>query len=166
MEKGLSEGETLLDQLFPAKAEDIGQYSPLTLAYIGDAAYELLVRSLLLRQGNAPVQKLHRRASQPVKAPAQARMIRRLSQQGYLSEAEEAVYKRGRNAKSHTVARHASVSEYRMATGFEALMGWLYLKKDYGRMLTLIRKGLDAGMEQILGLDQKDGCSPVLEEDL
>ena len=50
MEKGLSEGETLLAQLFPAKAEDIGQYSPLTLAYIGDAAYELIVRSLLLRQ--------------------------------------------------------------------------------------------------------------------
>ena len=161
METGLKELEALADQLFGGVSADIGQYSPLVLAYIGDAAYELVIRSLLLKQGNAPVQKLHRRASQLVKASAQARMIRRLSENGRLLPEEEAVYRRGRNTKSHTVAKHASMIDYRMATGFEALMGWLYLKKDYGRMLCLIREGLDAGMEQILALERQENTHGI-----
>ena len=78
-----------------------------------------------------------------VKASAQAEMIESLLPE--LTEEETAVYKRGRNAKSYTMAKNATMSDYRKATGFEALMGYLYLKEDLGRMIELIRLGLEKG---------------------
>ena len=121
--------------------QDLRSYGPLTLAYIGDAAYEIAVRSLLVQRGNAAVNKLHKRASKLSMASRQSEMIRAIKAD--LTEEERAVYKRGRNAKSYTKAKHATASEYSRATGFEAVVGYLYLKGEDDRIAELIRKGIE-----------------------
>lgn len=126
---------------FELKPVDIRTYSPLTLAYIGDGVYELVIRTVLVEQGNLQPAKLHKKSSGLVKAAAQAAMIRGLEAQ--LTEEELSAFKRGRNAKAYHTAKNASVADYRMATGFEALMGWLYLTGRYERMVSLIRTGLE-----------------------
>lgn len=127
--------------LFALEPEDIRSYSPLTLAYVGDAVYELVIRTMIISKGNAPVNKLHKRSAALVKAPAQAQMMKVI--EPLLSEEELRIYKRGRNAKSYTSAKNASVIDYRIATGFEALMGWLYLQERQERLLELIKIGLE-----------------------
>ena len=127
--------------LFALEPEDIRSYSPLTLAYVGDAVYELVIRTMIISKGNAPVNKLHKRSAALVKAPAQAQMMKVI--EPLLSEEELHIYKRGRNAKSYTSAKNASVIVYRIATGFEALMGWFYLQERQERMLELIKIGLN-----------------------
>lgn len=127
--------------LFALEPEDIRSYSPLTLAYVGDAVYELVIRTMIISKGNAPVNKLHKRSAALVKAPAQAQMMKVI--EPLLSEEELHIYKRGRNAKSYTSAKNASVIDYRIATGFEALMGWFYLQERQERMLELIKIGLN-----------------------
>ena len=118
------------------------QLSPLVLAYIGDSIFDLVIKTYLLdTKGNMQVNKLNRFASNIVKAQSQSEMIWIIGP--LLSPAEEAVYKRGRNAKSYTSAKNASISDYRRATGFEALMGYLYLEGEYERMIQLIKAGLD-----------------------
>lgn len=136
METGLSE----LKELFELKDRDLRTYSPLTLAYIGDGVYELVIRTILVKKGNCPVNQLHKKASSLVKAAAQSKMMELLEPD--LTEEELAVYKRGRNAHSPTMAKHATMADYRRATGFEALMGYLYLKEDYSRIVELVRKGI------------------------
>ena len=136
-------GIEYMQELFQMKEVDIKEYSPLALAYIGDAVYELVIRSLVLSEGNRQVQK---RTSSMVQASAQARMMTVLNDR--LSEEEHAVYKRGRNAKSLSPAKNQSVSDYHKATGFEALVGYLYLKKEWKRMLELIKAGLCALEEE------------------
>ena len=116
------------------------EYSPLTLAYIGDAIFDLLIRTYLVEQGNTQVNKLHKRASSYVKASAQKDILYAI--QDELLPEELAVYKRGRNAKSYTTAKNASVGDYRVATGLEALFGYLYLSERYERILWLLRRGL------------------------
>lgn len=137
--------ETLIRTAFSLPETDIRTYSPLTLAYIGDGIYELVIRTILVERGNAQVNQLHQRASHLVRASAQKDMLHII--EARLSEEELAVYKRGRNAKSATTAKHASVSDYRTATGFEALLGYLYLTARTERMLELIQLGL-AGLKQ------------------
>ena len=122
---------------------DPKQLSPLVLAYIGDCVYDLVIKTYLLdKKGNMPVNKLNRMASSLVKAETQSKLI------GYIEESltadEGAVYKRGRNAKSYTSAKNASIGDYRRATGFEALMGYLYLGRRYDRMVELVKMALDA----------------------
>ena len=112
----------------------------MTLAYIGDGVYEVVIRTILVKKGNCPVNQLHRKASSLVKASAQSNMMDILEPQ--LTEEEQSVYRRGRNAHSPTMAKNATMSDYRRATGFEALIGYLYLKEDYTRMLELIRMGI------------------------
>ena len=129
--------------MFGLEDTDIRTYSPLTLAYIGDAIYELVIRTILVEKGNTQVNKLHNRASRLVKASAQSAMIEKLKP--HLTEEETAVFKRGRNAKSYTMAKNASMSDYRRATGFEALMGYLYLTEQWERMLELIKTGMEEG---------------------
>ena len=119
---------------------DIVNYSPLTLAYIGDAIYEIVVRTILVDQANRQVNKIHKAASELVKAHTQAELVFLIMDE--LTEEERTIYKRGRNAKAVTRAKNASMSDYRTATGFEALMGWLYLTKQSDRMLFLIKEGL------------------------
>lgn len=114
--------------------------SPLVLAYIGDSIYDLAVRTFVISKGNMQVNKLNKHACGLVKAEMQSRMIGFL--EPLLKANEEAVYKRGRNAKSYTSAKNASITDYRRATGFEALMGYLYLNGEYNRMMELIREGL------------------------
>ena len=123
---------TYLKEQFQLKDPDIRSYSPLTLAYIGDGIYELYIRTILIKQGNCQVNKLHKQASRLVKA------------QPHFTQEEEAVYKRGRNAKSYTTAKNATTGDYRRATGFEAVMGYLYLTDQYCRMIDLIKMGLEA----------------------
>nr|WP_051527237.1 ribonuclease III domain-containing protein [[Eubacterium] cellulosolvens] len=123
---------------------DIKQYSPLTLAYIGDCIYELVVRTKVVREANEAVNRLHRKASALVKAEAQSAMIGIFEERGILTEEEQRVYKRGRNAKAYTHAKNASIQEYRRATGFEAVFGYLYLKGDMERLLELAGIGLGA----------------------
>ena len=129
-----------MEEIFEMRKVNIKEYSPLTLAYIGDAVYDLIIRTLVVKKGNQQVQKLHKETITMVQASAQARMITALNDQ--LSEEEHAVYKRGRNAKSASPAKNQSISDYHKATGFEALLGYLYLKNDWKRMLELIRAGL------------------------
>ncbi len=121
---------------------DADTYSPLTLAYIGDAIYEIVIRTMVVAKSNMQVNKLHKKSSSLVNAATQADIIKFLMDSNELTDREVAVYKRGRNAKSFTKAKNASVIDYRMATGFEALMGYLYLKGESVRMMELIKKGL------------------------
>lgn len=139
----MEESLKTLKDMFGLEDTDIRTYSPLTLAYIGDAIYELVIRTILVERGNTQVNKLHNRASRLVKASAQSSMIEKLKP--HLTEEEAAVFKRGRNAKSYTMAKNASMSDYRRATGFEALMGYLYLTEQWERMLELIKTGLEEG---------------------
>ena len=138
MEKGIN---GYITETFGIKLGDIREYSPLTLAYIGDGIYDLVIRSVVVSEGNTAPARLHKRTSQLVKAEAQAKMADALGE--YLSEKEAAILKRGRNAKSYTTAKNARVSEYRKATGFEALMGYLYLTDDFERIVELIKNGLE-----------------------
>ena len=135
----MDESIIYLKEKFSLPQVDIQTYSPLTLAYIGDAAYELVVRTFLVDQGNSRPDKLHRKASSMVKAAAQAAMAEALKDS--LTEEELSVYRRGRNAKSPTMAKNVSMSDYRKATGFEALMGYLYLKGEQKRLIDLVYAG-------------------------
>ena len=129
-----------LKELFHLEDQDLRSYSPLTLAYIGDGVYELIIRTILVKKGNCPVNRLHKKASSLVKAGAQSAIMEVIEEK--LTPEELSVYRRGRNAHSPTMAKHATMADYRRATGFEALMGYLYLKEDYTRMFTLVRMGI------------------------
>ena len=136
------EFDSCLTEMFGLGEVDVNQYSPLTLAYIGDSIYDLIIKTLVVNEGNKQVQKLHKRTSRFVQASAQSQMMRVLQER--LTEEEHAVYKRGRNAKSVSPAKNQSVTDYRRATGFEALMGYLYFKKEWKRMLELVKIGLES----------------------
>ena len=143
MEKSIGfDWESYMRREFEMKEVNIDSYSPLTLAYIGDSIYDLIIKSLVINEGNKQVQKLHRETSSMVQASAQSKMMRTI--QEHLTEEEHAVFKRGRNAKSVSPAKNQSITDYRRATGFEALMGYLYLKKEWKRMLDLVKIGLDS----------------------
>ena len=122
METGLKNTmEDALKQALNLQDVDVSAYSPLVLAYIGDAVYELLIRTKVINQGSMQVNKMHKKSSSLVKAETQANLVKVLQEE--FTEAEMAVYKRGRNAKSVSTAKHATMIDYRMATGFEALAG-------------------------------------------
>ena len=130
-----------LKELSHFEDQDLRSYSPLTLAYIGDGVYELIIRTILVKKGNCPVNQLHKKASSLVKAGAQSKMMELLEPD--LTEEELAVYKRGRNAHSPTMAKHATMADYRRATGFEALMGYLYLNHQMKRLIDLVKLGME-----------------------
>ncbi|RHR29514.1 ribonuclease III [Clostridium sp. AF19-22AC] len=121
---------------------DITSYSPLVLAFIGDCVYDLVIKTMIINRGNKQVHKLHEETSRFVQASTQSLMMR--SMQELLTEEEHAVYRRGRNAKSVSPAKNQSITDYRRATGFEALLGYLYMKKEYKRLLELVKAGLDS----------------------
>ncbi len=142
METGIkSSVEEALNKALDLQDVDVRSYSPLVLAYIGDAVYELLIRTKVINHGSMQVNKMHKKSSSLVKAETQATLIKVLQEE--LTEEELAVYKRGRNAKSATTAKHAAMIDYRMATGFEALIGYLYLTGSYERLLMLVHDGLE-----------------------
>jgi len=117
----------------------IRSYSPLALAYIGDAVYELIIRTAVVGRANRPVNDLHRITVRYVNAGTQARMAEALLDS--LTQEEQDVYRRGRNAKPHTTAKNASLTDYKKATGLEALFGYLYLGGNKERVLELVREG-------------------------
>ncbi len=116
--------------------EAANTYSPLVLAYIGDAVYETYVRCSIVSTGNMPVHKLHKAATGYVKAKAQSDLLENILP--LLTEEEMAVFKRGRNAKSATSPKHADIVDYRRATGFEALLGYLYISGRKERIVELL----------------------------
>ena len=143
MEKSVGfEFDSYMRQVFQMEEVDINTYSPLTLAYIGDCVFDLIIKNLAISHGNKQVNKLHKETSSLVQASAQSLMMRKI--QEHLTEEETGVYKRGRNAKSVSPAKNQSITDYRRATGFEALLGYLYLKKEWKRMLDLVKIGLDS----------------------
>lgn len=117
------------------------QYSALGLAYIGDGVFDLIIRTIVLDMGNGKVKNFHRITSSIVKAESQAKITKAILDE--LTEEENAIYKHGRNAKSATSAKNASIVDYRIATGFEALIGYLYLNNRLERALELIKMGLE-----------------------
>lgn len=138
MEESLIEG---FKAQMGLKVEHPESYSPLTLAYIGDSVFDLMVKTYFVSQQDRQVQKYHKLTSNVVKAHAQAEMIHALEPD--LTEEELDIYKRGRNAKSYTKAKNATTIDYRTATGLEALVGYLYLKGEYARLVALIKLGFE-----------------------
>ncbi len=122
---------------------DVNGYSPLSLAFIGDCVFDLVVKTVMVEKANRSANILHRKTSAIVKAESQARMVSWFTEEGILSDEELAIYKRGRNAKSATTAKNASVGDYRKATGLEALIGYLYLNNRTARVVELIKTGMD-----------------------
>ncbi len=129
-------------QLYQLDKPDVRSYSALTLAYIGDAVYEMVARSYVVAKGNAPVDILHRKTAKLVKAETQSELIKAIETQ--LTEEEHTINKRGRNARPYTTAKNAKLSDYKRATGCEALVGYLFLNEEYGRIIELLHMGFEA----------------------
>ncbi len=119
---------------------EVNNIAPLVLAYIGDAVYEVFIRTLLISEGNVPVHKLHQRSINFVKAKAQSEIIHRIMEK--LNPDELDIVRRGRNAKSGTIPKNADVTEYKYATGFESLIGYLYLKKRNERLMEVLNMAI------------------------
>ena len=128
------DGADFAPEMTPAQ---VGAYSTLALAHIGDGVYELMMRTALCAAGLTAVTDLHRETVRRVNAPAQARVAEAI--QPALTDEERAVYKRGRNANVHAMPRSATPAQYHAATGLECLMGWLYLQGDKERAEQLFR---------------------------
>ncbi len=116
-------------------------YSSLSLAYMGDGVYEAFIRSQLLKNGDMRVKDLHKKAKNYVSAKSQCLIFKKLEQ--FLNEDELGVYKRGRNTKVHTKAKNANANEYHVATGLEALIGYLYLSGNEKRLNEILEKCYD-----------------------
>lgn len=140
METGINLAEQL-KQAFACEDVDIRTYSPLTLAFVGDGIYDLIVRTVLVARGNRGVQGMHKSKSELAKAPTQAAMAEIILDA--MSKEEESVYRRGRNATTHSSAKNASISDYRKATGFETLCGYLYLTGQMPRLIELIQLAIE-----------------------
>ena len=148
MEKGLENNKSNLNVLsfnnvkciFNLQDKDIKTISPLVFAYIGDSVYDLIIKSILVGRGNIPVNNLHKKASSLVKAEAQVRMYNAIKD--IFVDEESGIFRRGRNAKSYTTAKNASKIDYRIATGYEALIGYLYMEEKIDRIYELVKIGL------------------------
>lgn len=145
----MGESITLLEQIketFDCREQDVRSYSPLALAYIGDSIYDLIIRSVVVERGNCSANQLHKKTIRYVSAVAQSKIVQALMEQ--FTEDEQAVYRRGKNAKPHTTAKNASPGDYMKATGFEAVLGYLYLTGQMDRILELVKLGIEkAGLE-------------------
>lgn len=123
--------------------ESLNAISNLGLAHLGDAVYELMVRSWLCLHGKATAKGLHRAAIHYVAAPAQAQRVKRILP--VLTQEEQDVFRRGRNASPHSIPQNASREEYQAATALEALFGWLYLKGRRERLNELFEMMMEEG---------------------
>lgn len=133
---------TQIHKVFGPCEVDIRTYSPLTLAYIGDAVFEIVIRTLIVEQGQRAANTLHRHTTRLVCAQTQARMAEALYDA--MTEQEQDVYRRAKNTKLNSSAKNASLSDYRKATGFEAVCGYLFLKDDVARITALLKRAMDA----------------------
>lgn len=121
---------------FCDEKQDISSYSSLALAYIGDSVYENIVRSLIISLGNKKVEKLHDSVTYFSRASMQAYLIEDMLKD--LTQEEITIFKRARNASKHSQAKHQTIADYKRSTGFEALIGWLYLKGEDKRIIDLL----------------------------
>ena len=117
---------------------DVNLINGIALAFEGDAVYSMYIRRHLIFQGLTKPNQLHREATKYVSAKAQANLISLMLEEGILTEKEEDIYKRGRNANSHTKAKNTDIVTYRMSTGFEAVMGYLHMTEAIERLEKLI----------------------------
>jgi len=131
---------------FNLSPKDVSQYSPLALAYIGDAVYEVFIRTLIISETRAPVHMLHKRSVDFVKAKAQSDTIHRIMDS--LTPDEQDIVRRGRNSKSGTIPKNADVTEYRYATGFESLIGFLYLMQEHDRLMQVLKMSITENKNQ------------------
>ncbi|MCI8470075.1 MAG: Mini-ribonuclease 3 [Clostridia bacterium] len=120
--------------------EEINLLSPLTWAYIGDCVYDLYIRTNLVNNTNLKPHKLHMETIKYVKAKSQAKLLEKIQDQ--LTEEEKDIVRRGRNAESHHLPKNANVQEYRYATAYEALIGYLYLTKKEERLKEILNLGI------------------------
>lgn len=128
--------KAVMRQLDNLKPDEAIMQHPLVLAYLGDTIYDVFIRTLMVSKNIGNVNKLHKATSAYVKAKSQAETLYAISQM--LTEEEAYVVKRGRNAKAGTIPKNADVMEYKHATGFEALLGYLYLKRDFERLMHIL----------------------------
>ncbi len=128
---------------FGLKDINAKSYSPLSLAFIGDCVFDLVVKTVMVETANCPANVLHKKTSAIVKANSQARMAEFYLDKDILDEEEKTIMKRGRNAKSYTQAKNSSVIDYRKATGVEALIGYLYLEGRLKRAVELVKIGMN-----------------------
>jgi ribonuclease-3 family protein len=135
LEELLQQSRELVIESKKLSVADIRMFNPLVLAYVGDSVYDTFVRTLLVSGGSIQVDKLHKRAIKFVQAKAQAAIIQQLHE--LLTEDEQDIVRRGRNTKSSTVPKNADINDYRYATGFEALIGYLYLTGNTKRLMEI-----------------------------
>ena len=127
-----------IEEFIPIKKDmqEINQMSPLIWAYVGDCVYELYIRTYLVDNTKLKPHKLHIEAIQYVKAGAQAKSLNTIYEQ--LTEEEKDIVRRARNTSNHHLPKHSSLEEYMYSTAFEALIGYLYLSKEYERVKEII----------------------------
>ena len=135
----------LLTQTNIGKKRSAREYSPLALAYIGDGVYEVMIRTVVIGIGNAPVNRYHQATKEFVQAKGQAQFYNHIKE--VLTEKEEDIFKRGRNAKSSSSAKNTDIITYRHATGLEALIGYLYIEGNIERILELMKYGIEKAQE-------------------
>lgn len=123
------------------KEEEIRMLHPLKLAYIGDAIYEIYIRRYLIENYKDKMNIIHKKSTKYVSAKAQADILRKIEE--ILTDEEKSVIRRGRNTKSNSVPKNTDISEYKYSTGFEALIGYLYLSKKIERIDQIIKKILE-----------------------
>jgi ribonuclease-3 family protein len=147
----MEENLSMLDQIhkeFGTGGVDIKTYSPLTFAYIGDVVFEIIIRTLIVEKGQRAANTLHKHTTKIVCAQTQAKMLEAVYED--LTEEEQDIYRRGKNTKIHSSAKNASLSDYRKATGFEALCGYLFLKNDTARITYIVRTALEKANVEIV----------------
>ena len=125
---------------FPAEEKDIRTIAPFKLAYLGDAVFEIMIRTLTLDTTGGPVKNLHKKSSSLVNAASQAALAAAMLP--LMTEEEASVFRHGRNAKTSSVAKHADIHDYRNATGLEALFGYLYLSDRMDRATELLKQAV------------------------
>jgi ribonuclease-3 family protein len=123
------------------KKEDVRMLSPLVWAYVGDSVYELFIRTHLVNYSNAKPHKLHIESIKYVKAESQAKILEKIFSE--LSEEEIEIVKRGRNTENHHLPKNANVADYSHSTGFEALIGYLYLTEQDERLEEILKLCID-----------------------
>ncbi|MCD8039264.1 MAG: ribonuclease III [Lachnospiraceae bacterium] len=135
-----------IHERFDTKGADIRTYSPLTLAYIGDAVYEIIIRTLIVERGQRSVEALHKQTTRLVCAQAQSKLVMAVYER--LSGEEQDIYRRGKNTKLHSTAKNAALADYKRATGLEALCGFLFLEGKTQRLVQIVSEALElAGVD-------------------
>ena len=136
-----------VEEVFLLPKQDIRNATPLTLAFVGDNVFDLVVRTVLFEEGNRKLNEIHKKKSNLVKAATQAWIGTYLLENGLFSEEEADYYRKGKNAKNLSHAKNAGFAEYHKATGLECVMGYLYLTDRETRAIELCKLGISAFLD-------------------